>query len=99
MSETPVKRSMKISDARSESSANVVQSGSRVVIGFHKAVRIDLSIFKTEAIDDIALEARDFLSIDHLSRTRTRLRILPSHSTNSHNSLVCSPNENNTHLQ
>ncbi|KAI6764845.1 hypothetical protein HG531_012732 [Fusarium graminearum] len=99
MAEAPVKRPVEISDTRGESGTDVVQGRSRVVVGFNEAVGVNLTILKTEAVDDVALETGDFLSIDHLSRTRSRLRILSSHSTNAHNSLVGSPDENDTHLK
>jgi hypothetical protein len=99
MAQTPVKRPVKISDTRGESGTDVVECRSRVVVSLDETVRINRTILKTETINDVALEAGDFLSIDHLSRTRSRLRILSSHTTNAHNSLVGSPDEDDTHLQ
>ncbi|KAI6756615.1 hypothetical protein HG530_011213 [Fusarium avenaceum] len=99
MAKTPVKRPVKISNARGESGADVVECGSRMVIGLDETVRINRPVLETVAVNDVSLEAGDFLSIDHLGGTRSRLRILPSHTANAHNSLVGSPDEHNTHLQ
>jgi hypothetical protein len=99
MAEAPVKRPVKISNARGESGADVVEGGSRMVIGLDKTVGINRPVLETVAVDDVALEAGDFLSINHLGRTGSRLRILSSHTANAHNSLVGSPDENDTHLQ
>jgi hypothetical protein len=99
MAKAPVKWPVKIGNSRGESGADVVEGGSRVVIGLDKTVRVNRPVLETVAVDDVAFEAGDFLSINHLGRTRSRLRILSSHTTNAHNSLVGSPDENDTHLQ
>lgn len=70
-----------------------------MVNALEKPVGINVSLILMVAVENIASEARNLLAIDNLRRARARLRILASHATNSHHSLVSSPDENHTHLQ
>lgn len=99
MAESPVKRSVEVCDAGGDGCADVVERGGRVVVGLDETAWIDSTVLNAETIDNVTLETRHLLAINNLHRARPRLRILPSHTSDTHNRLVNTPDENDAHLQ
>lgn len=60
---------------------------------------INLTLIDVVAVQNISSEAGQLHAVDHFRRARPRLGVLASHAANANHTLVCAPDEHQTHLK
>src|SRR5690554_1620246 len=62
-------------------------------------VWVNLPFVKAVSVDDVPLEARDFLAVYYLCRAAPRLGVLSGHPPDPDDPLLGAPDEHEAHLQ